>query len=90
MHKRIGTPPCTLRQSRVSVRGDLAKEVRKAKYSKDIVKYGTDQNGKITVKVKIFSPWVEVTSISHLQHLVANPPVSERPRQAWGQQHGQQ
>ena len=59
--------------------------MRKAKYSK-----GTDQNGKITVKVKIFSPWAEVTSISHLQHLIDNPPVSEQPRQAWGQHRGQQ
>ena len=71
-------------------RGDLAKEVRMAKYSKGIVKYGTDQNGKITVKVKVFSPWAEVTSISHLQHLIDNPPVSEQPRQAWGQHRGQQ
>ena len=71
-------------------RGDLAKEVRKAKFNKGIVKYGTDQNGRITVKVKVFSPWAEVTSISHLQHLIDNPPVSERPRQAWGQQHGSQ
>ena len=71
-------------------RGDLAKEVRKAKYDKGIVKYGTDQNGKITVKVKDFSPWAEVTSIPHLRLLIADPPVSERPRQAWGQQHRQQ
>ena len=65
-------------------RGDLAKEVRKAKYSKDIVKYGTDQNGRITVRVNATSPWMEVTSIDHLAHLIANPPAP-KPR-AWQQQ----
>jgi hypothetical protein len=70
------------------MRGDLAKEVRKAKYSKDIVKYGTDQNGRITVRVNNTSVWAEVTSVSHLRHLVANPPVTKTNR-AWGRQQQQ-
>ena len=70
-------------------RGDLAKEVRKAKYSKDILKYGTDQNGRITVRVNVHSVWAEVTSVSHLRHLVTNPPVTKTNRGAWGGQQQQ-
>ena len=69
-------------------RGDLAKEVRKAKFSKDIVKYGTDQNGRITVRVNNTSVWAEVTSVPHLRHLVANPPVTKTTR-AWGRKQQQ-
>ena len=65
-------------------RGELAKKVREAKFSKGIIKYGTDQNGRITVRVNATSPWMEVTSIDHLAHLIANPPAP-KPR-AWQQQ----
>ena len=64
-------------------RGELAKKVREAKFSKGIIKYGTDQNGRITVRVNATSPWMEVTSIDHLAHLIANPPAP-KPR-AWQQ-----
>ena len=59
-------------------RGELSREVRKAKSSKSIMKYGTDQNGRITVRVKSNSPWVAVTSVSDLQKYIATPPA---PRQ---------
>jgi hypothetical protein len=62
--------------------------VREAKYAKGIIKYGTDQNGRITLKVNPDSPWSEVTSPYHLQQLIASPPAPRAPRAAWGQ--GQQ
>ena len=69
-------------------RSSLAKEVRNAKVAGSIVKYGTDQNGKITVRVGLNSGWAEVTSSSSLQAVIANPPVA-KPR-AWQQQPRQQ
>ena len=77
-------------------RGELSKKVREAKYANNIIKYGTDQNGRITVKVNLASPWSEVTSPFHLQQLIASPPAPRAPCDAWGQgqqhqhQHGQQ
>ena len=66
-------------------RGALSKKVREAKYDKGVNKYGTDQNGRITVKVNPDSPWVEVTSPTHLEQLIASPPAHRAPRPAWGQ-----
>ena len=54
-------------------RAELAKYVRKAKVDKKIVKYGTDQNGKTTIKVLHNSPWVAVSSVS--DGFIATPPV---------------
>ena len=71
-------------------RGELSKKVREAKYAKGIIKYGTDQNGRITVKVSPDSPWSEVSSPAHLQQLIASPPAPRLPRAAWGQGHQQQ
>ena len=69
-------------------RSSLAKEVRNAKVAGSIVKYGTDQNGKITVRVGPNSGWAEVTSSSSLQAVIANPPVAKA--RAWQQQPRQQ
>ena len=68
-------------------RGSLAKEVRDAKVAGSIIKYGTDQNGKITVRVGLNSGWAEVTSSSSLQAVIANPPVAKP--QAWQQRQQQ-
>ena len=43
-------------------KAQLSKLVRVAKSEKKIIKYGTDQNGRITVRVNSSCPWVEVTS----------------------------
>ena len=68
-------------------RGDLSKAVRDAKYKKQIIKYGTDQNGRITIKVAPQSPWTMVTSSSHLSDLIASPPAPKPRQGAWnGQQ----
>ena len=71
-------------------RGALSKKVREVKYTRKTMKYGTDQNGRITVKVNPDSPWVEVTSPSHLEQLIASPPAPRLPRAAWGQGHQHQ
>ena len=46
--------------------------VRKAKKDKKISKYGVDQNGKVTLKVKATSRWEEVTSSSDLDMAITN------------------
>ena len=57
-------------------KGELSKVVRDARKARKIVKYGMDQNARITVKVTAVSEWVEVTSEQQLLDLVANtPPV---------------
>ena len=56
-------------------RGELSKEVRKAKSEKKIVKYGTDQNGNITIRVKTTSPWVAVNCSADLHNYIAHPPA---------------
>ena len=53
-------------------RSELSKVVRKAKHDKKIIKYGVDQNGRITVKVKASSKWEEVASSSDLEKAVVN------------------
>ena len=63
-------------------RGDLSREVRKAKSSKSIMKYGTDQNGRITVRVKSNSPWVAVTSVSDLLKYITTPPAPRQQQQS--------
>ena len=66
-------------------KGELVKEVKKAKATKSVHKYGTDQNGRLTVRIKNDSPWVEVTSLEELQGFVNSPPTErqERRRQPW-------
>ena len=59
-------------------RAELVKVVRQAKKDKKIVKYGTDQNGRVTVRVQSSSPWVVVTSQSSLQQYISSPPVAAR------------
>ena len=55
-------------------KGELSKVVRDARKARKIVKYGMDQNARITVKVTAVSEWVEVTSEQQLSDLVANTP----------------
>jgi hypothetical protein len=54
-------------------RGELMQLARKAKVDKRIVKYGADQNGRITVKVKVDSRFEEVTCGLDLQRIISNP-----------------
>ena len=67
-------------------RGDLSKVVRDAKFKKQIIKYGTDQNGRITIRVAPDSPWTMVTSPSHLSDLIAHPPAPKPRQGAWNGQ----
>ena len=60
-------------------KGELSKVVRDARKARKIVKYGMDQNAKITVKVTAVSEWVEVTSEQQLLDLVANTPPAPAP-----------
>ena len=54
-------------------RGDLAKLVRKAKLDKKLIKYRTDQNGRLTVKVRVDTKFEEVNSEADLMRIIANP-----------------
>ena len=51
----------------------LGKAVRQAKFDKKLLKYWIDQNGKITVKLKSESKWVEVSYIreTHITFFVS-------------------
>ena len=42
-------------------KSELCKVVRKAKFEQKIKKYGVDQNGRLTIKVKASSRWEEVS-----------------------------
>ena len=53
-------------------RSVLAKAVRQAKLDKKLLKYGTDQNGRITVRVKTDSKWEEVSSLNELEKLISS------------------
>ena len=53
-------------------RNELNKTVRQAKKDKKISKYGVDQNGRTTVKVKANSKWDVITSNSDLEKSIAN------------------
>ncbi len=62
-------------------KGNMLREVRKAKADRKVMKYGTDQNGRITVRVRQNSPWVEVASVEQLEEYIASPPVNESRQQ---------
>ena len=66
-----------------SARAKLLEEVKKERKSKRITSYGVDQNGKVTVRVgkKEETGWSQVTSATHLQSIIAGPPVPTRRRQ---------
>ena len=51
--------------------------VRLAKSEKKIIKYGTDQNGRITVRINQSCPWIEVTSGAELENYISSPPVRD-------------
>ena len=53
-------------------RSELLKSVRQAKIENKIKKYGVDQNGRLTVKVKSTARWEEVSSVSALQSAITN------------------
>ena len=55
-------------------KGELAKVVRDARKARKIIKYGMDQNARITVKGYAVSEWTEVTSEKQLSDLVASTP----------------
>lgn len=61
---------------------EVLKVVGEAKKSRRIQKYGTDQNGRMTVRVHRDSPWAEVTSREELDALVvaAGPPATVNTR----------
>ena len=45
-------------------------------------RYGTDQNGRITIRVNQSCPWTEVASGAELENYIRNPPVSnQQPQQ---------
>ena len=67
-------------------KAEVSKAVREAKYKKAIIKYGTDQNGRITIKVAPESPWTVVTSCGHLSDLIASPPAPKPRQGAWNGQ----
>ena len=52
--------------------------MRVAKSEKKIIKYGTDQNGRITVRVNSSCPWVEVTSGAQLENYIRTPPIRDQ------------
>ena len=52
-------------------KSELVKKVRTAKFEKNIHKYGTDQNGRITLRVKNDSNWIEVSTDADLKELIA-------------------
>ena len=66
-----------------TARAKLLEEVKKERKSKRITSYGVDQNGKVTVRVgkKEETGWAQVTSATHLQSIIANPPQPTRRRQ---------
>ena len=53
-------------------RSELVQVVRQAKKDNKVKKYGVDQNGRLTVKVKPSSKWEEVKSSSHLQNIITS------------------
>ena len=59
-------------------KSELSKMVRLAKSERKIIKYGTDQNGRITVRINQSCPWVEVTSGAELENFINSPPVRQQ------------
>ena len=55
---------------------EVLKAVGEAKRSRKITKYGTDQNGRITIRVSPTSSWQEVTSTEELERLTAAPALA--------------
>ena len=51
-------------------KSELARLVRVAKSERKIIKYGTDQNGRITIRVDQSCPWVEVRSAAELENYI--------------------
>ena len=51
-------------------KSELSKFVRLSKSERKIMKYGTDQNGRITVKINQSFPWVEVASSAELENYI--------------------
>ena len=58
---------------------ELMKVVRKAKTDGQIIKYGVDQNARVTVKAKKDSVFETVATVDDLKRIVANPTMY-RPR----------
>ena len=52
-------------------RGELLKKVREARRVKDIHKYSTDQNGRISIQTKLRGLWTPVSSFSDLQQCIS-------------------
>ena len=59
-------------------KSELSKLVRLSKSERKIMKYGTDQNGRITVKINQSCPWVEVASSAELENYINSPPVRDQ------------
>ena len=58
-------------------KGELMKKIKEAKKNLKVVKYGADQNGRVTVKVRVDTVFEEVKSEADLARIVANPTVSQ-------------
>ena len=62
-------------------RGELLKKVREARRVKDIHKYSTDQNGRISVQMKFRGPFTPVSSLSDLQQCISQGKQQQQPGQ---------
>ena len=60
-------------------RGELLKKVREARRVKDIHKYSTDQNGRISVQMKFRGPFTPVSSLSDLQQCISQGKQQQQP-----------
>jgi hypothetical protein len=68
-------------------RTELVKEVRQRKKDGTIKKYGVDQNGRVTIKVKIDSKFQEVTDAKSLAEVISNPVQAPAFRQRQNRDH---
>ena len=58
-------------------KGELMKKIKEAKKNLKVVKYGADQNGRVTVKVRVDTVFEEVKSEADLARIITNPTVSQ-------------
>ena len=67
--------------------GEEVKEVRQRKKDGTIKKYSVDQNGQVTIKVKIDSKFQEVTDAKSLAEVISNPVQAPAFRQRQNRDH---
>jgi hypothetical protein len=58
-------------------KSELMKNIKQAKRDMKLIKYGADQNGRVTVKVRVNTMFEEVKSEADLARILANPTVSQ-------------